>query len=149
MHLLFLALLACAGTEPPTSTPGSAPASVEGRTPVSSPTGLTHFVLQEGSGEVAAAGDTVEMQYTGWLTDGTKFDSSLDHGGKPFSFNLGAGEVIKGWDEGVAGMKVGEKRQLRIPSKLGYGARGTPGGPIPPDADLVFDVELLKINGKA
>ena len=87
---------------------------------------------------------TVEVHYTGWLLDGTKFDSSLDRG-KPFSFHLGAGEVIRGWDEGVAGMKVGGKRKLRIPAEMGYGARGA-GGVIPGNATLVFDVELLGVK---
>ena len=84
------------------------------------------------------------VHYTGWLLDGTKFDSSVDRG-KPFSFHLGAGEVIRGWDEGVAGMKVGGKRKLRIPAELGYGARGA-GGVIPGNATLIFDVELLGVH---
>jgi FKBP-type peptidyl-prolyl cis-trans isomerase len=87
---------------------------------------------------------TVDVHYTGWLLDGTKFDSSVDRG-KPFSFHLGAGEVIRGWDEGVAGMKVGGKRKLRIPAELGYGARGA-GGVIPGNATLIFDVELLGVK---
>jgi FKBP-type peptidyl-prolyl cis-trans isomerase len=87
---------------------------------------------------------TVDVHYTGWLLDGTKFDSSVDRG-KPFSFHLGAGEVIRGWDEGVAGMKVGGKRKLRIPAELGYGARGA-GGVIPGNATLIFDVELLGVR---
>jgi FKBP-type peptidyl-prolyl cis-trans isomerase FkpA len=96
-----------------------------------------------GTGDEAKSGQTVNVHYTGWLTDGTKFDSSVDRG-KPFSFRLGAGMVIKGWDQGVAGMKVGGKRKLTIPSELGYGARGA-GGVIPPGATLVFDVELLSV----
>jgi FKBP-type peptidyl-prolyl cis-trans isomerase len=102
-------------------------------------------VLKQGSGQEAKAGNTVSVHYTGWLTNGTKFDSSVDRG-QPFSFLLGAGQVIQGWDEGVAGMKVGEKRKLVIPPGLGYGPSGTPGGPIPPNATLIFEVELLAVN---
>src|SRR5271165_3986119 len=94
-----------------------------------------------GTGASPKAGKTVKVHYTGWLTNGKKFDSSVDRG-TPFSFKLGAGQVIKGWDEGVAGMKVGGKRQLRIPPDLGYGAQGA-GGVIPPNSILIFDVELL------
>ena len=101
--------------------------------------------LKEGSGNEAKVGNTVSVHYTGTLEDGTKFDSSLDRG-ESFSFSLGAGQVIKGWDLGVNGMKIGEKRKLTIPSDLGYGEAGTPGGPIPPNATLIFEVELLKIN---
>jgi len=97
-----------------------------------------------GTGAEAKPGDRVSVHYTGWLTDGTKFDSSKDRG-TPFAFSLGAGEVIQGWDQGVAGMKVGGKRKLTIPSELGYGARGA-GGVIPPNATLIFDVELLDIG---
>jgi len=100
----------------------------------------------EGSGTPAAKGDAVEVHYTGWLTDGTKFDSSKDRG-KPFGFTLGAGQVIKGWDQGVQGMKIGGVRKLTIPAELGYGSRGA-GGVIPPNAELIFEVELLKIKGK-
>jgi FKBP-type peptidyl-prolyl cis-trans isomerase len=105
--------------------------------------GLKYADLTVGDGAVAKKGDNVVVNYTGWLTDGTKFDSSV--GKKPFEFQLGNQEVIKGWDEGVAGMKVGGKRRLLIPSKLGYGKRGA-GRVIPADADLVFDVELLKVE---
>lgn len=101
-------------------------------------------VLQEGDGAVATAGQTVSVHYTGWLTDGAKFDSSLDRG-QPFNFPLGAGRVIKGWDQGVAGMKIGEKRRLTIPPDMGYGAAGA-GGVIPPNATLIFEVELLGLN---
>ncbi|RDH82107.1 MAG: peptidylprolyl isomerase [endosymbiont of Escarpia spicata] len=106
--------------------------------------GLKYDDLVEGEGEVAAAGQTVSVRYTGWLTDGSKFDSSVDRN-EPFSFSLGRGMVIRGWDEGVAGMKVGGKRKLTIPSQLGYGAVGA-GGVIPPNATLVFDVELISVN---
>ncbi len=98
--------------------------------------------LVVGKGPEAVRGKTVEVHYTGWLTDGTKFDSSA--GGDAFSFRLGAGEVIEGWDRGVAGMKVGGKRKLTLPSELGYGARGAPPA-IPPNATLVFEVELLGV----
>lgn len=88
-------------------------------------------------------GNTVKVHYTGWLTDGTKFDSSADHG-EPFEFRLGAGNVIKGWDEGIAGMRVGGRRQLRIPPALAYGPRAV--GPIPANATLIFDVELVEVR---
>jgi FKBP-type peptidyl-prolyl cis-trans isomerase len=110
---------------------------------ITTPSGLQYEDLSGGGGAAAKAGDSVEVHYTGWLTDGTKFDSSVDRG-RPFGFKLGAGKVIKGWDEGVAGMKVGGKRKLTIPAALGYGARGA-AGVIPPNAVLVFEVELLKI----
>ncbi|HEY0074942.1 MAG TPA: FKBP-type peptidyl-prolyl cis-trans isomerase [Abditibacteriaceae bacterium] len=106
--------------------------------------GLEIEDVQVGEGQEAKAGNRVSVHYTGRLTDGTKFDSSVDRG-QPFQFNLGAGEVIRGWDQGVAGMKVGGKRKLTIPPALGYGASGA-GGVIPPNATLVFDVELLKVN---
>lgn len=116
---------------------------------VKTKTGLSYEVVKVGAGAVVAAkGKPVEVHYTGWLytggKKGTQFDSS--HGrGKPYAFVLGMGNVIKGWDEGVAGMKVGEKRVLMIPSKLGYGARGFP-PVIPPNADLIFDVELMSVK---
>jgi FKBP-type peptidyl-prolyl cis-trans isomerase len=100
--------------------------------------------LQVGTGAEAVAGKKVTVHYTGTLTDGSKFDSSLDRG-RPFDFPLGAGRVIKGWDEGVAGMKVGGKRRLTIPPELGYGARGFP-PVIPPNSTLIFEVELLGVG---
>ncbi len=100
--------------------------------------------LVAGTGDTATAGQQVSVHYTGWLTNGEKFDSSLDRG-TPFKFKLGAGMVIQGWDQGVAGMKVGGKRKLTIPPELGYGARGA-GGVIPPNATLVFEVELLGLG---
>jgi FKBP-type peptidyl-prolyl cis-trans isomerase len=115
-----------------------------GHKTITTASGLKYQVLKVGNGAVATAGQTVTVHYTGWLTDGTKFDSSVDRG-QPFQFTLGAGQVIKGWDEGVAGMKVGEQRTLTIPPDLGYGDRGA-GGVIPPNATLVFDVELLGVQ---
>ena len=117
-------------------------------TAVKSPTGLTYIDEKVGDGAAAAAGKKVSVHYTGWLDEagkkGKKFDSSLDRG-QPFEFSLGAGQVIAGWDEGVAGMKIGGKRTLMIPAALGYGARGA-GGAIPPNANLIFDVELLGVK---
>jgi len=106
--------------------------------------GLKYEDLALGEGAVAAPGHRVEVHYTGWLTDGSKFDSSLDRN-QPFRFSLGKGMVIRGWDEGVAGMQVGGRRRLTIPPQLGYGAHGA-GGVIPPHATLVFEVELLDID---
>ena len=100
-------------------------------------------ILKEGTGVAAKNGDVVSVHYTGTLENGTKFDSSLDKN-EPFSFTLGAGEVIKGWDLGILGMKVGEERMLTIPPDLGYGDSGI--GPIPPKATLIFEVELLAVN---
>jgi FKBP-type peptidyl-prolyl cis-trans isomerase FkpA len=108
-----------------------------------SPAGLVIEDLTVGTGKTAAAGQKVTVHYTGWLTDGSKFDSSKDRN-DPFVFNLGAGQVIRGWDQGVQGMQVGGKRKLTIPPDLGYGARGA-GGVIPPNATLVFEVELLGV----
>lgn len=101
---------------------------------------------QPGTGDrEVKAGDTVSVQYAGRLTDGTKFDSTADHGGTPFTFTVGAGQVIKGWDQGLLGAKVGEKRTLTIPSDMGYGAAGA-GGVIPPNATLIFDIEVESIK---
>jgi FKBP-type peptidyl-prolyl cis-trans isomerase FkpA len=111
---------------------------------VITPSGLKYEDLTVGAGAEAKAGQAVSVHYTGWLTDGKKFDSSKDRG-QPFQFALGAGQVIKGWDEGVQGMKVGGKRKLTIPPGLGYGTRGA-GNVIPPNATLIFDVELLGVK---
>jgi len=110
---------------------------------VTTPSGLKYQDLVLGDGAVAEAGKQVSVHYTGWLTDNTKFDSSVDRG-QPFEFILGQGQVIRGWDEGVRGMRVHGKRRLTIPSDLGYGPRGQ--GPIPPNATLIFEVELLGVK---
>ncbi len=119
-------------------------------TPVTGPakrtaSGVSYWDIKVGTGATAMKGQTVNVHYTGWFTNGKQFDSSI--GGKPLPFKIGAHEVIAGWEEGVAGMKVGGKRQLKIPPEMGYGARGYPGA-IPPNATLIFDVELISIDGK-
>lgn len=111
---------------------------------ITTDSGLKYTEIKEGTGATPQKGQTVTVHYTGTLEDGTKFDSSRDRG-QPFSFKLGVGQVIKGWDEGLSTMKVGDRRKLIIPPDLGYGARGA-GGVIPPNATLIFDVELLKIS---
>lgn len=111
---------------------------------VKTASGLEYVDLVEGKGASPQKGQTVIVHYTGWLTDGKKFDSSVDRN-EPFAFQIGVGQVIRGWDEGVSTMKVGGKRKLTIPPDLGYGKRGA-GGVIPPNATLVFDVELLDIK---
>jgi FKBP-type peptidyl-prolyl cis-trans isomerase len=152
--LVAVAVWAQTGAKAPaTKSPAAkkpAPARVSTAAPtkvtgdgVKTPSGLQYWDIKVGIGTLAKSGDHVKVHYTGWLTTGKKFDSSVD-AHTPFDFVLGGGEVIKGWDEGVAGMKVGGKRQLRIPPELGYGASGS--GPIGPNATLIFDVELLGVS---
>jgi FKBP-type peptidyl-prolyl cis-trans isomerase len=137
--LASLAMLGQGSGKPDTS----APTKVTGE-PKKTPGGVSYWDIKVGTGAEAVKGKKVTVHYTGWLTNGKKFDSSVDSG-TPFPFTLGAGEVIPGWDEGVAGMKVGGKRQLKIPPQMGYGHAGA-AGVIPPDATLIFDVELLKVG---
>ena len=124
------------------------PNDSEAQDTITTSSGLSYIDNEPGAGEAARSGDNVVVHYTGWLyvdgEKGSKFDSSVDRG-QPFRFPLGAGRVIGGWDEGVAGMRPGGKRTLIIPPALGYGARGA-GGVIPPNATLMFDVELLEVN---
>jgi len=123
----------------------AAPTAVDEADYTTTETGLKFYDFVVGDGAAPTAGKSVTVHYTGWLLDGGKFDSSLDRG-QPFSFAIGAGQVIRGWDEGVMTMKVGGKRQLVIPAELGYGAGGAGGGVIPPNATLVFEVELLDVQ---
>jgi FKBP-type peptidyl-prolyl cis-trans isomerase FkpA len=153
----LIAVLGCQQTDQSTTTTSTTPSETQTGSGVSTPSapagnevtaasGLKYQDLVVGTGAEVATGDSVSVHYTGWLTDNTKFDSSLDSG-RPFWFELGSGNVIKGWDEGVKGMKVGGKRKLTIPPQLAYGERGYP-GTIPPNATLVFDVELLEVRKK-
>ncbi|HEY1401668.1 MAG TPA: FKBP-type peptidyl-prolyl cis-trans isomerase [Terriglobales bacterium] len=145
--LLVLASLAVAQTAPAKKAAAkpaaSAPTKVTGA-PTKTASGLEYWDIKVGTGAVAQSGKHVKVDYTGWLTNGKKFDSSVGTG-KPFDFMLGASQVIKGWDEGVAGMKVGGKRQLRIPPDLAYGAAGYP-PVIPADSTLIFDVQLVDVK---
>lgn len=121
-----------------------APRSSSSAAAVTTPTGLTYLITKKGTGRLLKAGDTVSLNYTGTLTDGMKFDSSHDHN-EPFAFKLGAGRVIKGWDEGVAKLHVGDHAILVIPGKLAYGTRGVP-NVIPPDATLIFIIEVIDVK---
>jgi FKBP-type peptidyl-prolyl cis-trans isomerase len=148
---LFSALSAHSGTQSTThkSTTATAKKPVAaGPTKVTgdgtkTASGLQYWDIKEGTGAVAQTGQTAKMHYTGWLPSGKKFDSSI--GSQPYEFKIGGGEVIKGWDEGVLGMKVGGKRQLRIPPNLAYGSQGYP-GVIPPESTLIFDVQLVEVK---
>ncbi len=140
-------LCACIAAAIPASAAG--PTKADAIMTTRTESGLQYQDLAVGAGAEATAGHQVTVHYTGWLQNpdgsaGAKFDSSVDRG-QPFTFPLGAGHVIRGWDEGVAGMKVGGKRKLIIPAALGYGSRGA-GGVIPPNATLIFDVELLGVR---
>jgi FKBP-type peptidyl-prolyl cis-trans isomerase len=142
--ILVITLFALAGlSASQTAKPTSTPTKVTGE-PTKTASGLEYWDIKVGTGAVAESGQHVKVDYTGWLTNGKKFDSSVGTG-KPFEFVLGAGQVIKGWDEGVTGMKVGGKRQLRIPPDLAYGAKGYP-GVIPANSTLVFDVQLIDVK---
>ncbi|MBL7033908.1 MAG: FKBP-type peptidyl-prolyl cis-trans isomerase [Candidatus Delongbacteria bacterium] len=127
-----------------TTPSGDIPALPEAADTITTASGLQYVDILVGEGSSPAAGNMVSVHYTGWLTSGRKFDSSVDRN-QPFKFKLGAGQVIKGWDEGVATMKRGSQRRLILPPQLGYGERGA-GGVIPPNATLVFDVQLIDFN---
>ena len=151
LTVMFFLLLSCRGKETrmPEEMPKHEQKQKEQPKPpapleVTTSSGLKYIDLVEGKGASPKKGNTAVVHYTGWLENEKKFDSSVDRG-EPFQFVLGVGQVIKGWDEGVASMKVGGKRKLIIPSQLGYGARGA-GGAIPPNATLIFEVELLQIK---
>ena len=160
LAVLIAVGVACSGSEStatprPAATATPTPAATATPSPtaeveagslsvITTPSGLQYKDLTVGTGETAKAGDTAVVHYTGWLEDGTKFDSSLDRG-VPFEFVIGQGRVIKGWDEGVASMNVGGKRELTIPSDLAYGDQGI-GDVIPPGATLIFEVELIEIR---
>jgi FKBP-type peptidyl-prolyl cis-trans isomerase len=143
--LIAVAVWAQTAARKPATRPNTAaPTKVSGDG-VKTDSGLQYWDIRVGNGEVAQEGHRVRVHYTGWLTTGKKFDSSVD-AGTPFDFTIGNSEVIKGWDEGVAGMRVGGKRQLRIPPSLGYGVEGTGDGTIPANATLVFDVQLIAVQ---
>jgi FKBP-type peptidyl-prolyl cis-trans isomerase len=141
--LLSILLSACGGGDAGRGS-GDNDFALDSAALTKTPSGLQYQDVVTGTGPAARPGQVAVVHYTGWLTDGTKFDSSRDHG-EPFSFPIGEGQVIAGWDQGVAGMKVGGRRKLLIPPDLGYGEMGSP-PVIPPSATLVFDVELLKLQ---
>lgn len=144
LALLIAAVMVTAATSAPPAISQGAPDMTKLGKLIKTPSGLKYQDLTVGNGAAPRPGQNVIVHYTGWLTNGKKFDSSLDRG-EPFSFRLGTGGVIKGWDEGVASMRIGGKRRLVIPPDLGYGARGA-GADIPPNAVLVFDVQLLGVQ---
>ena len=141
--LAAAAVLAQSTARKPAAPNTTSPAKVTGDG-VKTPSGLVYWDIRVGNGEAAKEGSRVRVHYTGWLTTGKKFDSSVD-AGKPFDFTIGNGEVIKGWEDGITGMRVGGKRQLRIPPELGYGADGYPPA-ILPNATLIFDIQLLGVQ---
>lgn len=145
---LILTLLVAAGSLalPPLAEPGSnvQPQAATAREVVT-PSGVRYLDLKVGQGDEAAPGKIVEVQYTGWLEDGTKFDACRRDKGEPFTFRLGAGDAIKGWDQGLVGMKVGGKRRLVIPPELGFGRQGV-GSVVPPNAVLFYEFELLAVR---
>jgi peptidylprolyl isomerase len=142
--LIILALSATGHASDPAGKPTEAAMQKTDAKPTTTASGLQYIDFKVGDGASPKQGQTAIVHYTGWLDDGTKFDSSRDHG-KPFGFKVGVGQVIKAWDEGVASMKIGGTRRLIVPPELGYGARGA-GKVIPPNARLTFDVELLEIR---
>jgi FKBP-type peptidyl-prolyl cis-trans isomerase len=146
LPVVLLVLSAGCGREVDRSSAGgfSAELGIDTAAMTTTPSGLRIQDVTVGQGREATPGSTAVVHYTGWLTDGKKFDSSRDRG-TPFDFQIGAGQVIQGWDQGVSGMKAGGKRKLVIPADLGYGAAGAP-PVIPPGATLVFDVELLEVR---
>ena len=144
MLLMLIGCLGCGSsnpTNPNLSDPANGPTVVSDSKYKTTTSGLKYFDLTAGTGAVATAGQVVTVHYEGWLQTGQKFDSSRDRG-QPFVFGLGAGQVIRGWDEGVAGIRIGGKRQLVLPPTLAYGANGAP-PVIPPNATLIFEVEVL------
>jgi FKBP-type peptidyl-prolyl cis-trans isomerase len=151
--LFFLLALLALATGSPAQTPQATPAAAAedtprktDATPISNPSGLQYIDFKVGDGATPQKGEIAIVHYTGWLADGKKIDSSRNHG-KPFGFKVGMGQVIKGWDEGVASMRVGGIRRLLIPPQLGYGEQGV-GKVIPPNAQLTFDIELLRIKSE-